>query len=231
MPPLLGNVITAYFNERKKTFETPKILAVNNILSFHFSLFFLEITHFKVRDILFCSRVERQKNQRTLFSFFRWLKHETYDRCLSWIEVTMLIHSRLFSHSEGFCLFKVLPPPNFLECLEIEKTEGHMISYPCYWINHIFFLISLIYLAAPGLSCSMLDLQLCVWALSCGMWNLVSWPGIESQASALGAWSLSHWTTREVLIICFWIANDDTKLIFCGTRTFAHQRNWRYTTL
>ena len=40
MPPLLGNVITAYFNERKKTFETPKILAVNNMLSFHFSLFF-----------------------------------------------------------------------------------------------------------------------------------------------------------------------------------------------
>ena len=29
----------------------------------------------------------------------------------------------------------------------------------------------------------------------CGMWNLVSWPGIEPVSPALG---LSHWTTREV---------------------------------
>ena len=34
--------------------------------------------------------------------------------------------------------------------------------------------------------------------LSCGLWDLVSWPGIELRPSALGAWSLSHWTTREV---------------------------------
>jgi len=64
MPPLLGNVTTAYFNERKKTFEEPKILGVNNMLSYLFTFpffFFLEITHFKVRDFLFCSRVERRK--------------------------------------------------------------------------------------------------------------------------------------------------------------------------
>ena len=30
------------------------------------------------------------------------------------------------------------------------------------------------------------------------MWDLISWPGIEPGFSALGAWSLSHWTTREV---------------------------------
>ena len=35
-------------------------------------------------------------------------------------------------------------------------------------------------------------------ALSCGLSDLVSWPGIELRPSALGAWSLSHWTTREV---------------------------------
>ena len=36
--------------------------------------------------------------------------------------------------------------------------------------------------------------------LSCSMWDLliVSCPGIEPKAPALGAWSLSHWTTREV---------------------------------
>ena len=41
-----------------------------------------------------------------------------------------------------------------------------------------------IYLAAPG--------------LSCGMWDLVPWRGIEPGPPALGAGSLSHWTTREV---------------------------------
>ena len=29
------------------------------------------------------------------------------------------------------------------------------------------------------------------------MWDLVSWPGIEPKRPALGAWTLSHWTTRE----------------------------------
>ena len=34
---------------------------------------------------------------------------------------------------------------------------------------------------------------------SCGMWDLAPWPGIKPRPLALGAWSLSHWTTREVL--------------------------------
>ena len=42
-----------------------------------------------------------------------------------------------------------------------------------------------------GLSCSM-------WTLSCGTWDLVPWPGIEPMCAALRAWSLSHWTIREV---------------------------------
>ena len=33
---------------------------------------------------------------------------------------------------------------------------------------------------------------------SCGMLDLVLWPGIEPRPHALGARSLSHWTTREV---------------------------------
>ena len=32
----------------------------------------------------------------------------------------------------------------------------------------------------------------------CGMWGLIPWPGIELGPPALGAWSLSHWATREV---------------------------------
>ena len=30
------------------------------------------------------------------------------------------------------------------------------------------------------------------------MWDLVPWPGIEPRPPALGAWSLTHWTTREI---------------------------------
>ena len=33
---------------------------------------------------------------------------------------------------------------------------------------------------------------------SCSVWYLVRWPGIKPQPPALGAWSLSHWTTRKV---------------------------------
>ena len=31
----------------------------------------------------------------------------------------------------------------------------------------------------------------------------IPWPGIKPRSPALGAWSLSHWTTREVLRIVF----------------------------
>ena len=38
---------------------------------------------------------------------------------------------------------------------------------------------------------------------SCGKWDLFPWPGIEPGPPALGAWSLSHWTTREVPVDTF----------------------------
>ena len=38
--------------------------------------------------------------------------------------------------------------------------------------------------------------------LGCSMWSPVPWPGIELQPPALRAWSLSHWTTREVPYAC-----------------------------
>ena len=39
--------------------------------------------------------------------------------------------------------------------------------------------------------------------LSCGMWDLLLQPGIEPRIPALGAWSLSHWTTSEVPRLMF----------------------------
>ena len=38
-----------------------------------------------------------------------------------------------------------------------------------------------------------------IFDLSCGMWDPVSWPGIEPRLLAFGVRSLIHWTTREVL--------------------------------
>ena len=45
--------------------------------------------------------------------------------------------------------------------------------------------------------------ELCIFYLvaldlSCGMWDLVPWPGIESRSLTLEARSLSQWTTKEV---------------------------------
>ena len=45
------------------------------------------------------------------------------------------------------------------------------------------------------------DLCCSMWILRCSMWDLVPWPGIEPGSPALGAWSLSHWTTREVPLL------------------------------
>ena len=84
----------------------------------------------------------------------------------------------------------------------------------CLFYLHIYFLKYLcIYLAAPGLLCG-------IQALSCSMWDLVPWAGIEPGLPALGAQSLNRWTTREVpfpsyLIDKFgWILNYRFKIFF-----------------
>ena len=67
-------------------------------------------------------------------------------------------------------------------------------------LNHIFKKDLNIYLwlfwvlvAARGIfsPCSM-------QILSCAMWDLTPWPGLEPGPPTLGVWSLSHWITREV---------------------------------
>ena len=54
---------------------------------------------------------------------------------------------------------------------------------------HFSFFNNYFYLATLGLSCS--------------MWDLVPWVGIEPGPPALGAQRLSHWTTREVPVSIF----------------------------
>ena len=50
-------------------------------------------------------------------------------------------------------------------------------------------------------------------ALSCSVWDLVPWPGIEPRSPALGAQSVSQWTTREVPL--FRTANIHLDLLKC----------------
>ena len=45
-------------------------------------------------------------------------------------------------------------------------------------------------------------IYLAVLGLSCGMQDLVPWPGIKPRPPALGTWSPKHWTTREVPKLC-----------------------------
>ena len=65
-------------------------------------------------------------------------------------------------------------------CLSVRPLANYLPS------QNLSTLILFIYLAAPGLSCS--------------MWDLVPLLGIEP---ALGAQSLSHWTTREITPLSF----------------------------
>ena len=66
-----------------------------------------------------------------------------------------------------------------------------------------FFLNVSVYLLCRGLVAALwfFSLHYGVQTLSCGMWNLVLWARIELVPPALGAQSLSHWTTKEVPIL------------------------------
>ena len=47
-------------------------------------------------------------------------------------------------------------------------------------------------------ACRVFSFHCGMWLFSCSMWDLVLGPEVEPGLPAWGAWSLSHWTTREV---------------------------------
>ena len=89
------------------------------------------------------------------------------------------------------------------------------------------------YLTGPGLSCSLqvLIFSCSMRTLSCGMWDLVPWPGIKPGPPALGAWSLTHWTTREVHRCMFeWEQSPDfpsfLDILECHWKGIVHRQLW-----
>ena len=67
--------------------------------------------------------------------------------------------------------------------VRFDELEDWNRAHRVYSISSAFFFSFNIYLAALG--------------LSCGMWDLVPWPGIRPRPPSLGVWSFSQWTTRE----------------------------------
>ena len=68
---------------------------------------------------------------------------------------------------------------------------------------------------------------------SCGMWDLVPWPGVEPKPPASRVQSLSHWTTREAPV-CVYINSNSTVFWKCPTQTHpsfecqCRRRGWTY---
>ena len=79
-------------------------------------------------------------------------------------------------------------------------------SKPFIFKRILFFFKLFIYLAAPGLNWGTWESSVFIAAFEifsgsivpCGMWDLIPRPGIEPASPLLQAWSLCHWTTREV---------------------------------
>ena len=82
------------------------------------------------------------------------------------------------------CLFTICLS-SLLRCLF--SSFAHFLKK-----KYLFILLCLVLVAAPGI------FVVACGIFSCGMWDQVLWQGIEPGPPALGVWSLSHWTTREV---------------------------------
>ena len=98
---------------------------------------------------------------------------------------------------------------HFLRASYYAKPCRHQLVYSTPWSyeeeKSFSFFFQFIYLVALG--------------LSCGMWDLVPWPGIKPGLPALGLRSLSHWITWEVLEGKYWIGQKvclDFPIRCCG---------------
>ena len=101
-------------------------------------------------------------------------------------------HPGVKRNEEGYPYFRVDKQQGTEAGLGAAPTpQGWVVAF-------IYFLIFIWFHQVLVAACGIFDLCCGRRTLSCNMWDLVPWPGIEPGPSALGAQSLSHWTTREV---------------------------------
>ena len=111
----------------------------------------------------------------------------------------------------GASVFSISPSNGYwglisfrMDWFDLLAVQGNLKYSPTPQFKSILYLFT--YLPAPGLSYSIQNLKFTACKLLVGV--LVPLPGIELGSLALGARSLSHWTTREVpghfLDVCLW---------------------------
>ena len=103
-------------------------------------------------------------------------KEMTEDEMVGW-------HHQLYEHEFGWTLGVGDGQGGLACCEELHTTE---------WLNRTELDLASGMWASLVLACRL---------SGCGFWAsgiLVPWPGIESGPPAIGSWSLSHWTLREV---------------------------------
>ena len=78
------------------------------------------------------------------------------------------------------------------------RSVCFLIFIYLFWLGQVLPVAHRMFVVACGtFSCGTQTLSCGLLVAAC-MWDLVPWPGIKPWAPALGARSLTHWTTREV---------------------------------
>ena len=82
--------------------------------------------------------------------------------------------------------------------LLLKKDQASNLAPPSFKNISLFIWLHQLLVVAHGISAGCRISNYGIWTLSCSMWDLAPWPGIKPWPLALGAWRLSHWTSREV---------------------------------
>ena len=90
-----------------------------------------------------------------------------------------------------------------------EECVNYVVGCPFIPTDFVFFLRYLLLFGCTGfyMQCTGSSISVAACGIfSCGIWDLVPWSGVELGPPTLGAWNLSHWTTREVpFLTCIFI--------------------------
>ena len=112
------------------------------------------------------------------------------------------------------CLTQQGPPETLLVSAASRVPSGWWRS--CTHLIFLFLKYLFIWLCRVLVgACSIFDLHHSMRTLNCGMWDLVTQPGIEAMPLAVKTWSPNHWTTRECLSCAHFRFLIATYALFC----------------